>query len=208
MASQTEIANRALDKLGEASIINIDDNVKAARTLRRMFNIVRDAELRARKWSFSIKRALLAPDVNTPIFGFAKQYQLPVDCLRVLAINEQDIGPDLTDYRNSPNQEYVIESRRILFGGNNTFLIPINPLPLRFIASIADTTLWDASFVESFACRLASESAEALTQSSDKRKLAWQEYQISLGDAKRANAIELPPDYIADDTWIMSRLRN
>lgn len=208
MASQTEWANRALDKIGEAPIIDINDDVKAARVLKRMYDIVRDAELRARKWSFSIKRAMLAPDVAVPVFGYGAQYSLPNDCLRVLSLFNFDIGPDQSDYRSANSQTYVIEGRKILYGRPIPGGPPITePMPLRYIARIADTTLWDVNFGEAFACRLAAECAEALTQSSDKRRLAWNEYQQALGWARRANAIELPADYISDDTWLFGRLR-
>jgi hypothetical protein len=48
--------------------------------------------------------------------------------------------------------------------------------------------------------------AEDLTQSSSKRELAWGEYKQALGAALLANAVELPPEPLPDDSWIMSRL--
>lgn len=208
MASQTEWANRALIKIGEAPCINITDNTKNARTINSMFAVVRRAELRARKWSFSIKRGNLAADVAVPVFGYGAQFTLPTDCLRVLSIFAFDIGPDLSDYRSSGNQPYVIEGRKILYGRAIPGGPPASePLPLRYIADTPDTTLWDDTFGEAFACRLAAEAAETLTQSSDKRRLAWQEYQQAIAAAKRANAIELPADSISDDTWVVGRLR-
>jgi hypothetical protein len=205
MASQTEICNRALDKLGAQSISNIADNAEVARVLNRAWNLVRDDELRARKWSFAIKRASLAASVTPPTYQYGANYPLPVDCLRVLSLFGYDIGPNLSDYLNGQGQPYVIEGRAILYGtpGAGSYAA----IPLRYLARIEDTTQWDSAFTETFACRLAAEVAEKITQSSDKRKLAWQEYTQSLGKAKRANAIELPPDYIADDSWVMARVR-
>lgn len=203
MASKTDVANRALVKLGEARIISIDDNNKPARTLNSMFDLVLDAELRSRKWSFSIKRKKIAPDSDAPAFGYGAQYQLPTDCLRVLSVSIYDLGPNLDDYISAGNQPFVIEGRKVLFGRSASN----EELPLRYIARITDTTQWDATFAEAFACRLAAECAETLTQSASKRNLAWQEYQQALTAAKRANAIELPAENISDDTWIMGRLR-
>lgn len=210
MASQTEWANRALIKLGAMPCINITDQTKPAVTLNGMFNIVLAAELRARKWSFSIKRANLAADVAIPTFGYGAQYTLPTDCLRVLSIFTFDIGPNQSDYNTggSSSSIFTIEGRKILYGR----AFPGGPptteaMPLRYIANITDTTLWDPTFGEAFACRLAAEAAETLTQSSDKRRMAWQEYSQAIAAAKRANAIELPADSISDDTWIVGRLR-
>lgn len=206
MASQTEWANRALDKIGEKPIIALDPNTPQGALLSRMFDQVLEGELRARKWSFSVKRALLAADVDVPVFGYAMQYSLPVDCLRVLSLLNIDVGPDLSDYRGYPNQLYVIEGRKILYGrpqGSTT----AEPMPLRYIAKVEDTTLWDACFGDAFACRLAVEIAERITQSSSKRDMAWSEYQRAINVAKRANAIELSSDYISDDSWMLGRLR-
>lgn len=209
MASQTDWANRALDKIGEKPVITLDNNTPQGALINRMFVPLLEGELRARKWSFSIKRVQLAADVATPVFGYGQQFQLPEDCLRVLSILNIDVGPDLSDYRGAPNQLYVIEGRKILYGrpaqGSPA---PSNPMPLRYIARIEDTTQWDSSFGDAFACRLAVEIAERLTQSSDKRKLAWDEYQMAIRRAVRANAIELPPDYTSDDSWFYSRLRS
>lgn len=208
MASQTDWANRALDKIGENPIINLDDSSSMSKRLSRIFPIVRDAEMRKRKWSFTIKRAMLAADVGTPLYGYGAQFTLPIDCLRVLSIFAFDIGPNLSDYSAGMSQTYVIEGRKILYGrpmpGGPA---PTEPMPLRYIAQTPDTTLWDPCFGEAFACKLAAEIAEKVTQSSEKRQLALAEYAMAINEAKRANAIELPADYITDDTWLVGRLR-
>jgi hypothetical protein len=51
------------------------------------------------------------------------------------------------------------------------------------------------------------ELAEPLTGSDNKRTLAAAEYREALAEAQRANALELPPRQISDDTWVMSRVR-
>ncbi len=209
MASQTEIANRALVKIGEKRIIALDNNTKQGALINSMWEIVLESELRKKKWSFSIKRAQLAADVAAPSFGYGQQFQLPTDCLRVLSILNIDVGPDLSDYRGSPNQLYVIEGRKLLYGrpaqGSPA---PSNPMPLRYVARIDDTTQWDGCFCEAFACKLAWEICEGLTNSSEKRERALGEYQLAIREAVRANAIELPPDYVSDDSWVYSRLRS
>lgn len=209
MASRTELANRALVKIGEKRIIALDDSTKQGALINSMWDIVLDSELRKKKWSFSIKRAQLAADVAVPEFGYGQQFQLPTDCLRVLSVLNIDVGPDLSDYRGAPNQLYVIEGRKLLYGrpaqGSPS---PSTPMPLRYIARIEDTTQWDSCFCEAFACKLAWEICEDLTNSSEKRQRALGEYQLAIREAVRANAIELPPDYVSDDSWVYSRLRS
>lgn len=201
MTSKVAIVNRALTKLGATRIVALTDNTKEAREMAATFDIVRDSELRKNRWSFSIKRAQLAADVTAPLFEYSHRFLLPSDYLRGLMVGEFWPGLDMSDYRTGPaGQDWAIESGYILFNS-------AGPLNLRYLARVEDTALWDASFVEAFACKLAVETCEAITQSSEKRQLAQQEYGEALQAARRAGGIELPPQQIADDTWVVSRLR-
>lgn len=199
MTSQVDIANRALTKLGAARIISFGDDNKQARAVSSMFDIVRDAELRSHIWSFSVKRASLPALLSTPDWGFQFEYQLPSDSLRILMVNDIYPGPSLEDYRNQPVADYAIEGNKILadFAA---------PLKIRYSSRVSDTTQWDAMFVEAFACRLAMEMAEDLTQSNSKRELAQAEYMASLRGAIRASSVEQPPQALPDNSWLLSRL--
>lgn len=199
MASQVEIANRALTKLGAARIISFADDNKQSRSVNSMFNVVRDAELRAHLWSFTIKRDSLPALTTTPAWGYEYEYQLPPDCLRLLEVDDIYPGPNLDDYRNANTQEFTIEGRKILTNKDA-------PLKIRYVSRVADTTQWDATFVEAFACRLAMEMCEDLTQSSSKKESVKDDYNTAIMMAIRANAIELPPQDLPDDSWVMSRL--
>lgn len=201
MTSKVAIVNRALTKLGATRIVAITDNTKEAREMAATFDIVRDSELRNNRWSFSIKRAQLAADVTAPLFEYSHRFALPSDYLRALMVGQFWPGLDLTDYRTGPGgQDWAIESGYILYNASG-------PLRLRYISRVEDTALWDSAFVEAFACKLAVETCEAITQSSEKRKMADGEYQVAIQAAKRAGAIELPPQQIADDTWMIGRRR-
>jgi hypothetical protein len=199
MASNVEIANRALTKIGANRIISLTDNTKEGRTVNSMYAIVRDAELRARTWRFAIKRAQLAALAAAPEFGFAYQYRAPADCLRVVDVGEFYPAADMSDYVGSDTSTYAYENGVILTD-------EAAPLKLRYVARIEDPTLFDALFVEAFACKLAMEMAEPITQSSTKRELATREYKDAVIAAMRANAIEKPPVKLADDTFILARL--
>src|SRR5690606_40618312 len=63
-------------------------------------------------------------------------------------------------------------------------------------------SLFDALFVEAFACRLAAEACETITNSNTKKQAAWAEYGEAIGQARRANAIERPAVAMSDDTWL------
>lgn len=199
MASNVEIANRALTKIGSKRIVSLDDNTKEGREVKSMFVPVRDAEMRAHNWHFTIKRAGLAAHASAPSFGYARQFRLPADYIKAIQVGDYYPGADLSDYVNGDNSEYAIE---------NGFILTDLPAPLhfRYVARIDDPTLFDSLFVEVFACKLAMELAEPITQSSTKRELAAREYRDAIATAVRANAIERPPVKTADDTWILARL--
>lgn len=204
MASQTEICNRALTKLGAQRILTITDNVKAARELNSMWDTVRDAELRRNVWNFAVTRTTLAALADAPPFGFEFQYQLPADFIRLIQVGETHYVPNLVDYRTLPDAPYQVENSD---DGARVLLTDYDaPLKIRYVKRVEDTQQWDALFVEAFACRLAFECCEAITQSTSKKESAWQEYRQAMRDARLVDAIDNPPQGLFDDSWLMSRL--
>lgn len=199
MASEVDIANRALGKLGAATIIDLNEDDPKAVALQIAFPTVRQAELRRRRWRFSLERHSLPALADAPAFGFARQFQLPAGCLRVIQIGEFDLGPNLSDYRAAPTELWSIEGRKILTNLGA-------PLKVRTIQDVPDTTQWDAAFVEAFAARLAYECCERITQSDSKKQLAWSDYREAIREAVRANALEVATSEATDDTWVMARL--
>jgi hypothetical protein len=199
MASTIQVANRALTKIGAARIISFDDDNKQARALKSCFEDLRDDELRAHRWSFAIKRASLAADSTAPAFGYQYQFTLPSDFLRLDMVNDQYPSIAMDNYIGSENQDWQMEGEKIL-----TDLSA--PLYIRYGSIVTDPNVWDVNFREALACRIAAEVAEDLTQSNEKRKLAWEEYKMAINKAIRSNAIERPPMILQDNQWIIGRI--
>lgn len=199
MASVIDVANRALTKLGSSRITSLDDDVKAARSINSCFYDILDAELRKNRWSFAMKRSSMAALSDAPAFGFTYQYQLPDDYLRLDMLDDRYPDIVMDNYVNTETAEYQIESGKIL-----TDIVA--PLKIRYVCRCLDPNLWDPLFREALACKIAAEICEDLTQSNEKRKMAWQEYQQAISDAKRCNAIERPPQQQPDNQFIFSRV--
>lgn len=145
MASDVEVANAALAKLGEPGLLSFADDSVAGRLASRTFADIRDTLLREYPWNFATKRASLAAEVATPLWGFARQYPVPPDFLRLLEME-------------NPNKwDYNIEGGKIL-----TDLTP--PLNIRYIRRVEAVDEMDLNFREALAARLAAEWAESLTQ--------------------------------------------
>lgn len=199
MASVIQIANRALTKLGAARIISLGDDNKQSRAVLSCFDDLRDDELRSHRWSFAMKRTSLAADSEAPAFGFTYAYTLPADFLRLDLVNDEFPAVVMDNYIGMETNEYAIEGNKILAN-------MAAPLKLRYIARIEDPNQMDVNFREALSCRIAAELAEDLTQSNQKRELAWNEYKQAVSRAIRTNAIEKPPMMQGDNQWIMSRL--
>lgn len=199
MASVVQVANRALTKLGTARIISLDDDVKAARSIKSCFEDLRDDELRSRRWSFAIKRTTLAADATAPEFGFQYAYTLPSDFLRLDMVNDQYPDVQMDNYIGSETVDYVLESGKLL-----TDIAA--PLKIRYGSVVDNPALWDPNFREALACRIAAEICEDLTQSNPKRELAWKEYDMAIKKAVRTQAIERLPVRPPDNQWIIGRI--
>jgi len=179
--------------------MSIDDDVKPAREARAVYNIMRDALFASYNWSFAKERAAIPALVAAPPFGFSFQYQIPSDALRILFIGDYYAGLDLSSYRSAPTQLYEIEQRKILTNLDS-------PLHIKYVKQIVDSTQWTAQFTFAFVAKLAELLAEPLTQSEQKRARAESEFNKQISLAIRANAIEMPPEKLPDDEWLMSRL--
>lgn len=183
--SDVDICNRALQKLGAGRITSLNEDSPNAHECNVAYEAVRDAELRDHVWSFARKRAQLAADTATPDFGYSYQYELPVDCLRVLP------GRSVTDWQ--------IEGTHILTDDGA-------PLEVVYVKKVTDPNEMDSLFREVLAARLAWELAEVITQSNTKKAEVAAEYREAIAKAKRTNAIERVSDEPPDDEWVTARL--
>lgn len=191
MASKTEIGNRALSKLGEGRVSNIDtDNIKAAKVIRFMWDIIRDALLAEYPWSFALTRTQLPSDADAPAWGYNNKYTLPPDYLALVEIKG--------------NPDYRLESDAAS-GGIRILTNESAPLYILYIRRVTNTGEFDPLFVEAFATRLAFEGCEEITQSNTKKQLLAEEYQTSIKRAYANNAIQSPPQQLQTDQWVLAR---
>lgn len=192
MASKVEVANLALTKLGDDPILLLTDDTKPARTLNRIFDLVADAEMQANWWKFTIKRTELSALVDPPAWGYSSQYPLPSDYLGLVQVNDIYV-------RSFSRQQtaWAVESGRLLTD------MPA-PLKLRYVAR-AQAAAWHPLFVDAFACKLAMEACETLTQSDSKFQRIAKQYEIAIQRAHSMDAIENPPEEFPLGSWNESR---
>ena len=139
MASQTDICNQALTKIGADRILAITDDTKAASTLNAIWAIKRDAELAAQPWTFAIRRASLPASTTTPSFGWSYAYPLPSDYLAMV-----EVGEDYAFYTGDPQPLFALEGGEVLTDQGS-------PLNIRYVSRVTNTGLYPALFAEALA---------------------------------------------------------
>lgn len=197
-----DIVNRALLKLGDGNITAITETSDPARAAQTAFKSVAQAELRSHAWNFALRRTMIEREQAAPEFGFASVFQLPANSLRVIEINDRWVSNPaaLESPLASSEPEFTFEGNAVLC--NETA-----PLKLRYVFDLSDDTgQWDASFTEAFCCRLASELCVKRTKNLRLKDSLKKDYREAIFDARRVNAIQLPPRGMDDGSWMQARL--
>jgi len=189
MSSKVEIANRALQILGAKRIVSLTEDSRNARAIAAAYEPVKRAEIRKHPWSFAIKRVQLAADATAPIFTRSNSFPLPSDYLRILPPDPEVNMNDL---------DWIIEGRNIITNDSA-------PLDVRYLWDVQDPNLFDSTFRELLAAKLAEQLCEELTQSNTKVATAQAFYKDALAEAKRTNAIEKVAEKPPEDEWVTIR---
>lgn len=198
--TQTEIANRALIKLGKNPVTNIDDkDDEAASLIKQSWDILRDSELRNHAWLFAIARAKLPALADAPAFGYSHAYQVPSDFIRLVTVNGEYASYDPSVYNAGDGSRWQLEGRQLL--SNDPA-----PLLLRYVRRVENISQWDASFIDLFSCRLAAELSNKVSGSGSDRQLAWSEYDAARRMAYKNNAIEMDVQVYPDTYSIGARV--
>jgi hypothetical protein len=177
-ASETTICNLALSKLGAARIAALTDATPEARACNMMYEHTRDQVLRGHRWNFALQRAVLTQLSTAPLFGWAAQYALPTDCLRVFQLNSYEVQeyPDM----------WEVEGQNLLTDETTA--------NVKYVARITNADLFDPIFVKALATKLAADMAKTITGSNTITSELVTEYEKITGpDARIADAMESRP---------------
>lgn len=126
-SSWTQICNRALGRLGAHDISDLEDGSKDASYCNTYLGDAIEEVLAQWNWKSCRKRVRLAPDENRPAFGYAYQFSLPVDLIRIVEVyNTSAFSP--SEHDRSP---YEIEGAYILSDYDELEIVyiarPVNP---------------------------------------------------------------------------------
>lgn len=147
MASQVGICNQAITKVGGTQIVSIDDAIQEAQICKTIYEDIRDYVLEDADWTFATKRYLLTPEVDTPAWGYAHQFTILPEVIRI--INCADNADEL-------NGESDLDWRR----EENLILCDVSTnLYMKGIRKVTDEAKFSSGFIQAFAYKLASNLA-------------------------------------------------
>ena len=183
MASEVDICNIALYRVGAERISSLSDNNKRAKICNDIYSFERDLLLREHPWNFATKRVSLAKTANTPEFGYDSEFQLPSDYVRVID----------TEYGDFETFEYRVEGDK--------FLCDENSVKIEYVYQVTNTSLYDAKFTEALSLRIASRLAYSMVNSSTLQQQIFGEADLALRDARLFDAQEGSPRKLRKSDW-------
>lgn len=189
MASQVDICNRALEKLGEDPIVSLSDELKQAQALKRVYSDSLAALLIEHPWHFAKKRAALPASATAPSWGWTYAYPVPTDFLRLTLIKD---GPDFSLEADASGSQAIL---------CNTAA----PLYILYTYNVTDAGRLTPHFVEAFSSKLAFDVCEDLAESNTKKDIIAQLFASDLAKAKRINGLQKSPDPMPAFSWLQSR---
>jgi len=226
MASEIDIVNLALTKLGVNPIASYADGSRQAGVAKLWYPRSRNALLRSHPWNWARTFLPLPLSTQTPTqFAFSPDpwyqseiifsaaYQIPPDCIRV--------------YRAAPYQYHFRIVGTLLLtdapstGFNNASFVGAQPgvgLPplnqttpptvvgIEYISKNVDTNLFDDMFIECLATRLAGHMCIALNGNLQTKDNLMKEAGMLTEEAWFADGAEQWPDGLYDNT--LANVRN
>lgn len=184
MASDVQICNRALIRLGADTITALSEDSKEGRLCNILFDQVRQALLRSHPWNFAIARATLAASVTAPAFEFTYSYPLPSDCLRVWQLYNS-------------NEDYKIEGKNLLTNAATVQIV--------YIKDVTDTSEFDSLFSTILSLRIGMELAYNITSNASISTALTDEYLKLRREAKLFDGQEGSAPKWDDGDWLDSR---
>lgn len=141
--SKVQIFNLALSLLGQMPISDPDSETdKRAIILRQVYDMCRQSLLEEHIWNFACKRAILAPDTDTPDFDYSYQFTLPSDYIRLAKLYDKPV-------------RWKEEGKKLLADDNTINLI--------YISDVTDPTYFPSIFSKLLAYEIAINAEYGIT---------------------------------------------
>jgi hypothetical protein len=188
VSSSTQICNIALSKIGQDSILSLDENTRSGRICNLIYNDERKVVLRAHNWNFATKRVELAQLTSIPDYEYSYYYQLPSDFVKI-------IGHSYEEYSDF---KYKIEGDKLLTNEGS--------ISIKYIYDVVAVELFYSLFKQALSAKIAAEASVFLTDDEVLYDRMMLSYNDKISQAKNVDSQEGTPDNFITSTWINSRL--
>ena len=197
MASETELVNHALRKVGAQRILAITDDIPSAGIAQDIFGQERDDLLQSHPWNFAVTRKKLSRLADAPVFEYQHAFTRPADCLRIISVSANDAGAGSVEYK----------SESLPQGGGHIAVIMSNvdELWMRYVRRVTDVNLMTPAFRQVLILKLARVFATANANSNTLYDLIDREYTTALRQARSTDGIEDWPERLPEGSWAANR---
>jgi len=190
MSSAINICSAALLQLGKSPISSFEEPGDLARICANIYPFERDSILREHIWNCAVKRVVLAPLAQSPVFGYRSQFGLPGDFLRLVSVG--DVRVDMA----SETSSWRVMGRNIMAPGS--------ALSIEYVYRNEDESTWDAKLQELMIARMLWKLAYPLTQSASLRDELKSEYAALAKMARSIDSQEDPSQSLSDDFTLLT----
>jgi len=162
--SPVAICNVALSWLGGELIISLDDPSDEAKLCKANYEMLRDAVLEEREWTFAVARIELVALTEKPTYGFSQAFQIPANVLRILQVSK---GVSTDGVPSARRGTGLGRERRVdwVREGNKVLVNESDAVSARVLVQVTDTNQFSPTFDQAFAARMAMDLAIPLTNS-------------------------------------------
>lgn len=200
MLSRTQVINNGLRAISANLIADPDEDTESARQAKGAYDQVVRVQLQLYAWTFAKRQAALPQRAEPPTYKYARAFTLPADFIRLVEFDGRSLFATARHVDTEAKPLYDIVGRAI-------FTDMAAPLRITYLRDVSgDPTTWDPAFADVVSMALAVALAMPLTKSEGTVSLAEKLYQKAVRDAKRTNAIQLPPQERPDSSWVTARI--
>lgn len=193
-----QVCNLALAKVGDetAQITSLpatpsEAYPKEANLCSKFYEVTLREVLEATEWKWARKRAILAQNVDAPVFEWQFSHALPADCLRPLKMSSTTDTSRMYNYRS----EWDVEDRNIVSNQSDIYLL--------YVRNPATINNADPLFIKTLYTALAAKLAYPLTENRNLTKDLMNEYELQvLPEARRVNSYSGHILPTVDSAWL------
>lgn len=190
MASQVQICNLALQRVGNRRITSLSDGTEVANACAAAYDLAVEDVLSTCSWTTATFRAVLAQTTATPAFGYDYQYQLPTDpkFLRIIEV-----------YSTNPanSVKYAIEGDKLLSDDS--------AVSIRYVGMVTSPDSFGPFVTKAVIAKLAIEIAYTSSATLGLMDRLKQDYRDILEECMSLDATQGSADVITVDGYLRDR---